>query len=338
MNRLHQTNGLTHRVVRVVRQFCCRLVQHGRHGVVVEILSDSRKVDDHVHPHLAQMLRRPNARCQKQVRRSDCASGENHLARGPEPFGLLAVAVLDAGGNPVSHHHALCDGIGDDPQIGPAERRLAEIGIGCALAVAVLDVAVGQPETGLESAADVSGSFISQVGGGVEGSDHDGARLRSWSDRQRTGGAAEPRVAALCRLGFLEEGQQIVESPSLRTLVDPGVVAGAVSANEGEPIRARRSAERPPPRCRYRSLGERLNDRAVAPIGLRRNEFRPPKRDGHGGEFLRRPGLDQQDAGMWVLAEPGGEDTASSSRADNDVIDCDPKVVVGVGDCCRACV
>ncbi len=222
------------------------------------MLADVRVVEQALDAHRGELVARTDAREQQQLRRADRPGAHHDLARGGEGRRTpLGVAVADAGGAQASavglEQDLLDQGVGDDRQVGPVERRLQERVVRRgALALARRGLEERRQAGGAAAVATVV--VTRRDAGGRGGLDEllrrDRAR-RAHRDAQRTAGAvgllvddhALRRVGRREVLALGEVGQHVVVGPALAAGLGPGVEVAGVPAHVGHVVEAGRAAE-----------------------------------------------------------------------------------------------
>ena len=124
--------------------------------------------------------------------------------------------------------------------------------------------------------------------------------------------------AAHVVLGAQEVGQHVVPAPAQ---VGPLVVVGRVAADVDHRVDRRGPAERLAAREIDAAVVEtRLEPGAEVPVRARAVVGREGGRDVDEVRRVRRPGLQEQDLHIGVLAQPVGEHAARRARADDHVV------------------
>ena len=150
-----------------------------------------------------------------------------------------------------------------------------------------------------------------------EGLREAGARQRV-RDAQRPADAVVLGGAARVVLRAQEVGQHVVPAPAE---LGPLVVVGGVAADVDHRVQRRRAAERLAARQVDAAIVEPgLVAGAEVPVVLRAEERREGGRDVDEVRRVRRPGLQEQDLHIGVLAQPVGEHAARRARADDHVV------------------
>ena len=99
------------------------LADDARLIVILHALPDTGQVMRDRDAEIGQMLLRPDAGQQQQLRRVDRAAAQDDLARGAHGAKFAVLAERHAGGAAAVQRDALGQCIGDDAQIGPLHRR-----------------------------------------------------------------------------------------------------------------------------------------------------------------------------------------------------------------------
>ena len=171
----------------------------------------------------------------------DRARGEYGLGLRGRREQLLIHAVLHSGAAPALHPQSVHQGAGHHGEIRPVQNGL-EIRVSGTLPLAVHDVQVGQAESFLQSAADVSRRAIPDLSRRGQSCFGQRVRRRYRTYGQWSAGSPDVGIAAVGMFAAPQVREQIVKSPSLGTRRHPCVVARAVPPQEDHPVDGRRSA------------------------------------------------------------------------------------------------
>lgn len=143
------------------------------------------------------------------------------------------------------------------------------------------------------------------------------------ADPQGAVHAAQLRVAVRHAgdvLTAAEAGQQIVPAPAVGALGGPGVVAGAVAAQEAHGADGRAAAQAAASGPRYDEAGLGLRHGAVRPVeGVPSSLGQAAGRETSGA--VGSAGLEEQHPGRVVLAEAGREHASRGARPHHDVVE-----------------
>ena len=88
--------------------------------MILQIGADARHVGDHVDAEAVQQFARADAGELQQLRRVECAAGQDHLAAGTRDAGRAALLVFDADGAPAFEQNARRQRVGHDREIAAA--------------------------------------------------------------------------------------------------------------------------------------------------------------------------------------------------------------------------
>ena len=139
-------------------------------------------------------------------------------------------------------------------------------------------------------------------------------------------GPSPPRYAVRASretFGALEIGKHFAVAPARRPHRDPALVVERVAAHEHHAVDGRRAAQHPAPRSLHApAVQPRLRHAPVVPVETA-HAHRLPEGGGHvepdtGGLPAR---LEEQNAGIRILAQTMGEHAAGGSCADDDVVE-----------------
>ena len=134
--------------------------------------------------------------------------------------------------------------------------------------------------------------------------------------------AVERRLSAVVVLGLHEIGQHVIPPPPDIAQLPPVVVVAGLSAHVDHAVHRRASPEQ---------LSERIGQRSAVQAGLG-GGLHPPvgarvpdavevaDRDVDPVIAVVPAGLDQQDAGPWILGQPVRQHASRRSRSDDDVV------------------
>src|SRR5258705_4846222 len=215
--------------------------------MILEVLADARELVDHADAVLLQFVRRADAGKQQELRRTESAPAEDHLAarfRGliaPLPVIAHTRRALAVEDNPG------CRRAGDDGQIRPVHHRMQIGGRGRA----TFAILVAAPELGdlIKAGAFLFRSveiivatdlvFRASIDEGVG----DRPRAALVGDAQRPVAAVQIIGAALIAFGALELGKNMVPRPAVAAKGGPIVVIGAVTADVDHSVDRTRATE-----------------------------------------------------------------------------------------------
>ena len=287
--------------------------------MILQILAD-RQIDHRRDPAGAQMRRRPDARQHEQLRRVERAGAQDHLAGRPRPANIAARPhELDPDRARALDQHAGDVDAGLDLEVAPSPRR-PQIGPRRGGAPAVPDRVLAAPEAFLMRPVVVG---IARKPGRRAGL-HPGLEQRIGRPRklgaERAAAAAPGVLAALPGLAALEIGQHVRIGPAARALLRPAVVVGAMAARIGHHVDGGRAAQ---------NLAAHGLDAPVAQARLGLGRIAPivhavivhlahAERNVDQRIAVRPAGLQQQHAGIGVLAQSVGQHAAGRAGADND--------------------
>ena len=280
--------------------------------MIVEVFADAGKVGDDVDSVRAQVLRRPDAGEQEELRRPDRPAARDDL-RGARLLDSALLGPLHAHTAGTVEQQAPGGRAGDEPEVGVGLDR-ADVRGGGAVADPVLDAVLHERDAVLRRAVVV----------GVRG---DAALVRRLRDRHvdRVGlegrdEAHRARSAGLAPLDPLVDRQDVVPRPALRAEGRPRIEVLGRAAHPDHRVQAARSSEHLAARPRKAPAGRmRLRHRLVRPVDLGQPELVEPAGVVNGGVVVPAAGLEQENAGTAVHEPPRHDRTGRSGADDDDV-------------------
>ena len=289
--------------------------------MILQVLAH-RQVDAGLDPHFGQMRGRADAGEHQELRRIECAAGDDDIAIGLGADCVAAVEdIFDAGGAGALHQHlgrmraggnGEIGAVAGRPQIGARRRRTPSVADGVlAAADAFLRFAVVVLGRGqAERLAGVQPGIEQRIGGLGE--------LRA----ERPRAAAIGILATLPGFGAPEIRQHVGVGPAARAFLRPAVVVAAIAARVSHHVDRRRAAQHlAAHRFDVTAVQVGLGVGLVAPVEHAVVVHAPhAERDRDVGMAIPRPGFQQQHARCAIFAQPVGEHAAGGARADDDVV------------------
>ncbi len=306
------------------------------HIMVLQILADPGRVDQHRNPIFAQQFGRPDAGQLQQLGGIDRAAAQDHFARRAHGLSDAVADELDPDGLLALEQHLGGQGVGFHPQIGAAHHRM-QIGHGGRAALAVLDRQLIVADALLVGPVDVG---IAGNAGLFTGVDHGVGDLVGLGHVRDVEWAANPvpafATATLLVLGAEKIGLHVRPGPSLAAQLAPVVVVGMLAADIEQAVDRGRAAQdlaaRPhmhPPAGAGIGLGgiEPIDLGILQRLGIAHRHV-----DHQVGHELRgvlgwavvAAGLEQDDLAAAIGAEPVGQDATRRSGAHDHIVGFEP--------------
>ena len=279
--------------------------------------ADARDLGDGRDLQQRELVGAPDPRQPEDLRREVRAGRDDDLALGAELEQLAQPRADDADGAGAVEEHPVGVEVGLDGEVRAVHDRV-QVGDRGAAAPAVARGELVPAEAVLARAVEVLAGGQPARGRRVEeGLRQPGARERV-RDAQRPADGVVLGGAAHVVLGAQEVGQHVVPAPPQ---LAPLVVVGRVAADVDHRVDRRGAAERLAARQIDAAVVEtRLEPGAEVPVRARAVVGREGGRDVDEVRRVRRPGLQEQDLHIGVLAEPVGEHAARRARADDHVV------------------
>ena len=303
-----------------VRHRSGRADDHRAEEVVVEVLPDAGQVGAALDPECGELVRGAEPREQQEPGRVDRARAHDHLDGCLDELHVAVALDFDARAPRAREAETAHSRAGEHGQARPSGHRLEKRRPGGGTNAAA------HRQLRVADAVELGSVVVRVVGNArfLRGGHHRLDQRVPWisgGHRQRPSRAAvlaRPEVAVL---GALEEREDVVEAPAVRSVVCPAVVVEPVAADVGEPVERAGTAEHPPagpreppPRARALWLG------LVAPVDRRARQLGPA-----AGIVDRRfdgrvPGL-HHGHGRARVHESAGDDRAARAGADDNVVE-----------------
>ena len=216
---------------------------HARRVMIAQILPNAFQRMHRRNAMGAEQIRLANARQFQQFRRIDGAGADNHLSRRARfaDFAIDAVAHAKAASAfqyKILRKRALFDG-----EIGPSPRRV-QIGEGSALPPPLRDGHLRHADTFLPHPVQIRVIGQSDLAGRFDHFFKQG-HLMAWriGNTQRAISAAQRVIAAIIAFHALEDGQNIIPTPTAITQLRPVVIILRLAAHEHHAIDGRCAAQ-----------------------------------------------------------------------------------------------
>jgi hypothetical protein len=289
--------------------------------MVLEVAADAGAIEQHRDAGFAQPVGRADAGELEELRRTDGAGAEDHLAAGGDLVRDAAAAEADAGGLEPVEQHALGQRFGLDAEVGPAEDGPEEGGGGGdADAPALVDVEIAGAfvVSGVE-VGDARHAHLGRGGSdGVEDLPGDPRRL----DPPLAAGAVVVAVAEEMVLERPEQRQHVVPAPAGEAELAPVVVVGGLAAHRDHGIDGRGAAQHLAAWIGEIAPGKaRLGLGAVHPVRARIADGEEvADRDAEPDPVVVAARFEQEDAGARIGAQPVGEHAPGRAAADDDIV------------------
>ncbi len=260
----------------------------------------------------------------QDVRRTDGAGRQDHLARGIDPLGGAAARKFDAGRAAAVEQDAVHQRAGDDLQIAPPQRgpQVAARGTRPPAAAARLLHPADPVARLVRQVVDVLAVFATELPTGFHRRPAQQRPVATMRGEQRSPLAVHRVRLALPVLRLAEERQHIVPGPAAIAELCPMVEILGLAADIDHPVDRTRPAEHPPAR-----IGDRASRGAGVGLGLEApGQGRMVQQLHVACRYVdqRVPvapaRLDQHHPCARVLRQAVGEHTARRTSANDDVI------------------
>src|SRR6266566_1580538 len=297
-------------------------VLHTDLQMILQIDADARYIGDHRDSKVAQDLGRTESGQLQELRRIECAAGDDDFAIGISGAHFAMLDVLDANGAAAQEQDAARERVGDDCEIVPAP-RLPQIADRRRPAPAVFRRQLEIAGALLRRAVEI---IVARNAGLLRGLDEGFAermRLADIGNRKWSADTVEVVAAATLIFGAPEIGQHVGKAPAGIAELPPMIVILVLAADIEQTVDRTRSAQH---------LAARLDDLAVIELRLWLGFAQPidfgiveqlaiAERDMNPDMPVMAAGFKQQDAVQAGFGQPIGQDAAGGAGADDDVIE-----------------
>ena len=306
----------------VVQGRLVALVDQARLQVVLQVLPDTRQVGQHVDAVLLQLGGLADTGEHEDLRGSDGAGGEDHLALGADH--LLPPALVEIGNPdrpPAFDHHPGDVRPRDDLQVRALLDRI-EIGHRRRAAPTLAGRQLEVADPFLFGAVVVRVVGVAGILRGCDPGIADRPLEAHVRHRERPAGAVVVVGAALLILRPLEQGQHVVPAPARIAHLAPAVVVLMLTAHVKQAVErggaAQHLAARP---VETAAVQARIRLGHVAPVDTGVvHGFEVADRDVDPGIDVAPPGLQQHDPRRRIGAQSIGQNATRRSCTDYDII------------------
>ena len=268
-----------------------------------------------------ELLRRPDARQQHDLRRADRTGREDHFAAAARQEAFVALPPTHANGTLALEHDAFNQAAGFQPQVRPLEHRLEERSRGRPAPAALL-VHMKGADAFVVAGVEVRNGFdVRLFGRGAEGIEQIPAHARLLH-RQFTSDSVQIAFAKEMIFVLFEVGQHVVPAPAGQSKLSPMIVVGGLPAHVDHGVDSGRAADH---------LAARIAEAAAVEAFLRFG-FEAPIRtriadrkqitdgDMKPDPVIAAACLKHEYATIRIGREPVGKQATRRPRADDDVV------------------
>ena len=281
--------------------------------MVVQVLADAGKIGDDVDADRAQVIRRPDAGEEQQLRRADRPAADDHLG-GVRALDASVARPFDADAARAVEQQPPCARSQRDLQAGMILDR-AEVRGRRAVADAVLDAVLHVGDAVLRVAVVVRVERDAALPGRLDDRRVDRVRLEVREDAHRPGPRRRPPLDALV------DGQHVAPRPAVGPEVRPRVEVRRRAAHPDHGVEAARASEHPSSRPRQPAARRvRLRSGLVGPVLLGEPELVDAARVVDGRIRVGPAGLEQEHADVAPVHEPPRHHRSGRAAADDDHI------------------
>jgi len=231
-------------VVPAGHQRFLRLIDISRQQVVVEILAHPGQIHPGLNPQRLQLPCRTDAGKQQDLRRANGACADDDFGTRFRTKHLTVESIFDAGGTAAVDDYPRHQRVRGDLKAGVFQHR-SHKALPRAGALAVLGGGVIEPDAGHLDSVEVFRFRVAQRLGSVYESLGNRVPLSDPFNMERPALAVEFTGAVLVVFGLLEQRQDLVPGPPLRSVGSPGVVVILVAADVDHAVEGAAAAEDP---------------------------------------------------------------------------------------------
>ena len=271
--------------------------------MVVEVLAD-RQIDSRLDPEGPQLIRRPDARQQQQVRRVIRAGAHDHLTLGAHRLQLVVAQQLDADCPLAVQDDACGERVSQHVDVAARERWMqVRHRRAAAPSVSLRELKPARPL--LPGAVVIVGRRDPGVHRRLDARPDQRMHRSAIAHGQRPTDAVVIAFTALVVLRATEVRQHILIAPAGEAHRRPPVVVGAVAAHVDHAVERARAAQHAPPRQKITPISQlRLALAPQPPVRPGLPQLAKRQRHVDHGLAVRRPRLDHRHSNVGILAGP----------------------------------
>ena len=289
--------------------------------MVLQVSPHIRAIQNRLDTQALEVIRRPDPRKHQKLGRVDDTPGQDHLPV-RERRGLMASLNIMHPNSPLSLKHDLPgQRAGFDRQIRARKSR-SKIRGRRAPAPRIADRKLVAPETFLFGSVEIRVGRIAGLDTGSHKRIEQIVVMACIADNQRSIAPMERISPAGIAFGAFEIGQHIRKGPARHTLLTPEVVIARMAADINHAVQRGRAPQRLAPGPEDSTIIQiGLGFGLVFPVVFRfRDDFRVADRNMDQGMGVARAGFQQQDSDGGISAQTVRQNTARTSRANDDKI------------------